>query len=560
MSISRRRDEDSFGKFGQEVGFFIPQLLKVKEREKCYLLLARLDFLCYNRLMTMVLVLDFGSQYTQLIARRVRELGVFSQIVPYHTPLEEIKKLNPRAIILSGGPQSVYDDNAPFPDERVFSLGIPILGICYGLQVMASLLGGQVRPSAKREYGFAQLLIKNGQGLLREMSSGTQVWMSHGDSVAKVPPGFIVSAYTQNCPIAVVEDRQRKFFGVQFHPEVVHTHQGRQLLANFLFKWAGLKADWSMKSFIEQKIGEIKNQVGQEKVICGLSGGIDSLVTALLIHQAIGARLVCVLVDNGLLRKGQYEELLRRFRRKFSFNLIGRRVEERFLKRLKGVLSPEKKRKIIGEEFIRVFEDEAQRQGGIRFLAQGTIYPDVIESVPVKGPSASIKSHHNVGGLPQEHGFELVEPLRELFKDEVREVARQLGVPRDIINQHPFPGPGLAVRVVGEVTRERLSLLREVDAILLEEIKRSRLYPRLWQAFAVLLPVKAVGVMGDQRTYQSVVALRLVTSVDGMTADWYPASPRLLNRLATRIINEIKGVNRVVYDITSKPPGTIEWE
>ena len=384
--------------------------------------------------------------------------------------------------------------------------------------------------------------------------------MSHGDSVAKVPPGFIVSAYTQNCPIAVVEDRQRKFFGVQFHPEVVHTHQGRQLLANFLFKWAGLKADWSMKSFIEQKIGEIKNQVGQEKVICGLSGGIDSLVTALLIHQAIGARLVCVLVDNGLLRKGQYEELLQRFRRKFSFNLIGRREEERFLKRLKGVLSPEKKRKIIGEEFIRVFEDEAQRQGGIRFLAQGTIYPDVIESVPVKGPSASIKSHHNVGGLPQEHGFELVEPLRELFKDEVREVARQLGVPRDIINQHPFPGPGLAVRVVGEVTRERLSLLREVDAILLKEIKRSRLYPRLWQAFAVLLPVKAVGVMGDQRTYQSVVALRLVTSVDGMTADWYPASPRLLNRLATRIINEIKGVNRVVYDITSKPPGTIEWE
>ncbi|RLE01822.1 MAG: GMP synthase (glutamine-hydrolyzing), partial [Candidatus Aminicenantes bacterium] len=313
-------------------------------------------------------------------------------------------------------------------------------------------------------------------------------------------------------------------------------------------------------SFIEQKTEEIRSQVGQEKVICGLSGGIDSLVTALLIHKAIGARLICVLVDNGLLRKGQYEELLHRFQRKFSFNLIGRREEDRFLNRLKGVLSPEKKRKIIGEEFIRVFEDEAQRQGGIRFLAQGTIYPDVIESVPVKGPSASIKSHHNVGGLPQEHGFELVEPLRELFKDEVREVARQLGVPRDIINQHPFPGPGLAVRVVGEVTRERLALLREVDAILIEEIKRSKLYPRLWQAFAVLLPVKAVGVMGDQRTYQSVVALRLVTSVDGMTADWYPASPRLLNRLATRIINEVNGVNRVVYDITSKPPGTIEWE
>jgi GMP synthase (glutamine-hydrolysing) len=315
-----------------------------------------------------------------------------------------------------------------------------------------------------------------------------------------------------------------------------------------------------MKSFIEQKVAEIKKQVGQEKVVCGLSGGIDSLVTALLIHRAIGHRLICVLVDNGLLRKRQYEELLYHFQKRFSFNLIGRREEDRFLRRLKGVLSPEKKRKIIGEEFIRVFEDEAQRQGGVRFLAQGTIYPDVIESVPVKGPSASIKSHHNVGGLPQEHGFELVEPLRELFKDEVREVARQLGIPRDIIRQHPFPGPGLAVRVVGEVTRERLDLLREVDAILIEEIKRARLYPRLWQAFAVLLPVKAVGVMGDQRTYQSVVALRLVTSVDGMTADWYPASPRLLNRLATRIINEVNGVNRVVYDITSKPPGTIEWE
>ncbi|MCP2620073.1 glutamine-hydrolyzing GMP synthase [Candidatus Aminicenantes bacterium AC-334-K16] len=508
----------------------------------------------------MILVLDFGSQYTQLIARRVRELGVFSQILPYHTPLEEIKKLNPRAIILSGGPQSVYDDDAPYPDQRLFSLNIPILGICYGLQVMASLLGGKVKPSRKREYGFARLMIKDDQGLLKDISSETQVWMSHGDSVAEVPAGFIVSGFTQNCPIAVVEDRQRKFFGVQFHPEVVHTHEGRKLLANFLFDWAGLRADWSMKSFIEQKVAEIKKQVGQEKVVCGLSGGIDSLVTALLIHRAIGHRLICVLVDNGLLRKRQYEELLYHFQKRFSFNLIGRREEDRFLRRLKGVLSPEKKRKIIGEEFIRVFEDEAQRQGGVRFLAQGTIYPDVIESVPVKGPSASIKSHHNVGGLPQEHGFELVEPLRELFKDEVREVARQLGIPRDIIRQHPFPGPGLAVRVVGEVTRERLDLLREVDAILIEEIKRARLYPRLWQAFAVLLPVKAVGVMGDQRTYQSVVALRLVTSVDGMTADWYPASPRLLNRLATRIINEVNGVNRVVYDITSKPPGTIEWE
>lgn len=508
----------------------------------------------------MVLVLDFGSQYTQLIARRVRELGVFSQIVPYHTPLEEIKRLAPQAIILSGGPQSVYDEGAPLPDKALFSLPVPLLGICYGLQVMAYTLGGKVHPSRKREYGFARLRVKDSLGLLKGLSPKTQVWMSHGDSVVEVPPGFIVSGWTQNCPVAVIEDRQRKYFGVQFHPEVVHTHEGRQVLANFLFDIAELKADWSMKSFIEQKVEEIRRQVGPEKVICGLSGGIDSLVTALLIHRAIGHRLICVLVDNGLLRKGQYEELLQRFQKSFNFNLKGRQESERFLRRLKGVLSPEKKRKIIGEEFIRVFEDEAARQGGVRFLAQGTIYPDVIESVPVKGPSASIKSHHNVGGLPAQHGFQLIEPLRELFKDEVREVAQQLGVPQDIIRQHPFPGPGLAVRVVGEVTRERLDLLREVDAILIDEIKKARLYAKLWQAFAVLLPVKSVGVMGDKRTYQSVVALRLVTSTDGMTADWYPASARLLNRLATRIINEVEGVNRVVYDITSKPPGTIEWE
>ena len=517
-------------------------------------------FLCYNRIMEMVLVLDFGSQYTQLIARRVRELGVFSQIVPYHTPLEEIKKMAPQAIILSGGPQSVYDQDAPLPDKALFSLPVPLLGICYGLQVMVHTLGGKVHPSSKREYGFAQLRVKDSQGLLKGLSPKAQVWMSHGDSVGEVPPGFIISGWTQNCPVAVVENREKKYFGVQFHPEVVHTQEGRQLLANFLFAIAGLQADWSMQSFIGQKVDEIRRQVGPEKVICGLSGGIDSLVTALLIERAIQDRLICVLVDNGLLRKGQYEELLECFKKQFSFNLKGRQESDRFLKRLKGILSPEMKRKIIGEEFIRVFEDEATREGGVRFLAQGTIYPDVIESVPVKGPSASIKSHHNVGGLPAQHGFQLVEPLRELFKDEVREVARQLGVPQDIIRQHPFPGPGLAVRVVGEITKERLDLLREVDAILVEEVKKARLYAQLWQAFAVLLPVKSVGVMGDKRTYQRVVALRLVTSVDGMTADWYPASPRFLNRVATRIINEVDGVNRVVYDITSKPPGTIEWE
>jgi GMP synthase (glutamine-hydrolysing) len=510
--------------------------------------------------MDSALILDFGSQYTQLIARKIRGLGVYSEIVPYNFSLSRIKRKQPSVVVLSGGPQSVYQKDAPLVSAEIFEMGIPLLGICYGLQLMVYLLNGKVTPSQKREYGFARLNILDRKGLLAGIKNGGQVWMSHGDRVEELPPGFIISGRTSNCPAASIEWRERKLYGVQFHPEVIHTEQGKKILANFLFSQAKLRHDWHMESFVEKKTAEIRQQVGEKRVICGLSGGVDSLVTALIVHRAVRDNLYCILVDNGLLRKSQYQDLMGKFKKNFSFNLLGVDYSQTFLEKLRRVISPERKRKIIGELFIRVFEKEAERLGGAEFLAQGTIYPDVIESNPVKGPSSKIKSHHNVGGLPQNLKFELVEPLRELFKDEVRQLAKQLGVGREFILQHPFPGPGLAVRIVGEVNKERVVLLREADEILLQEIKRAGLYDRLWQAFVVLLPVRSVGVMGDQRTYQSVVVIRLVRSVDGMTADWYPAKSELLARISNRIVNEVSGVNRVVYDITTKPPGTIEWE
>ena len=510
--------------------------------------------------MIKVVVLDFGSQYTQLIARKIRELGVFSEIFPFNTAPARIEKEAPGAVILSGGPQSVYEKEAPLPSPEIFKMGIPVLGICYGLQLMAHLLGGKVVPSKKREYGFASLNVLERKGLLSGVKNKEQVWMSHGDRVEKAPPGFIVTGRTADCATVVMEERHRKLFGVQFHPEVVHTKQGKKILRNFLFSISGLKADWKVGSFIKQKVEEIREQVNDGRVICGLSGGVDSLVTSLIVQKAVKDNLFCIFVDNGLLRKGQYEELTERFKKKLALNVFGVDASRLFLERLRGVTSPERKRKTIGETFIRIFEKEAKKIRKVKFLAQGTIYPDVIESRPVKGPSSSIKSHHNVGGLPRRLKFKLIEPLKELFKDEVRALAEELGVDREFISQHPFPGPGLAVRIVGEVSQERIKTLRDADEILLQEVKRAGLYHKLWQAFAVLLPVKSVGVMGDRRTYQSVVVLRLVQSVDGMTADWFPVDPALLSRISNRIVNEVEGVNRVVYDVTSKPPGTIEWE
>jgi GMP synthase (glutamine-hydrolysing) len=504
--------------------------------------------------MQKVLILDFGSQYTQLIARKVRELGVYSEIVPFDTTIARIRAAKPGALILSGGPRSVYEKGAPLAPREIFGLGVPVLGICYGLQLTAHLLGGRVVPSGKREYGFAALRVRDRGGLLAGVRDGAQVWMSHGDRPDRLPRGFRITASTANTRVAAIEDAERRLYGVQFHPEVIHTKPGRRILANFLFRLAGLRADWNMASFVERKV------VGRGRVVCGLSGGVDSLVTSLIIHRAVGDRLTCVFVDNGLLRKGQYAELMENFRDKFALKVIGVDAARLFVDKLRGVVSPEKKRKLIGGLFIEIFEREARKVGGARFLAQGTIYPDVIESNPVKGPSSVIKSHHNVGGLPKGLRFKLVEPLKELFKDEVRALALELGVDRTFVRQHPFPGPGLAVRLVGAVDPESLEILREADDILLSEVRRAGLYNRLWQAFAVLLPVRSVGVMGDQRTYQKVIALRLVQSIDGMTAGWFPAPAAFLARVSTRIVNEVRGVNRVVYDITTKPPGTIEWE
>ncbi len=508
-----------------------------------------------------VIVLDFGSQYSQLIARRIRECNVYSRIVPFKISVAELKKNMPSGIIFSGGPASVYQKNAPKCDPEIFKLGIPILGICYGLQMTSFLLGGKVDKGTAREYGRAELEVLGNNELFNGLEKKLTVWMSHGDKVLALPDGFSPIAKTSNTEYAAVCDPSRKLYGIQFHPEVVHTPKGKKIIENFCLRICRCKGDWTMQSFIDQSVREIQEKVGKGHVILGLSGGVDSSVAAALLHKAIGKQLTCIFVDNGLLRKGEVEKVSQVFKKNFKIDLRVALAEKRFLAKLAGVDEPERKRKIIGHEFIEVFQEEAEKIKDADFLAQGTTYPDVIESVPIGGnPSSMIKSHHNVGGLPQKMKLKLVEPISRLFKDEVREVGRKLGLPEEIVMRQPFPGPGLAVRILGDITIDKLDTLREADAIVVEEMKKADLYYKTWQAFAVLLPVKTVGVMGDERTYENVVALRVVDSQDGMTADWVKLPYDLMGLMANRIINEVRGVNRVVYDLTSKPPGTIEWE
>jgi len=508
-----------------------------------------------------ILIIDFGSQYNQLIARRVREARVYCQIEPPWVSLAQIRAVSPEGIILSGGPASIYAKGSPRVDPGVFDLGIPVLGICYGMQYMVDALGGEVKKAEKREYGFAELHVKDAAGIFEGIEEQTRCWMSHGDTIRRVPRGFKVTASTPNTRVAATENAGKKFFGFQFHPEVVHTPKGKNMLRNFLFRVCGCRKTWTMKSFIRESVQEMRSVIGDKKVILGLSGGVDSSVAALLIHRAIGKQLTCIFVDNGLLRQGEAEQVKGFFRKHFKVNLRFISVKRQFLNRLKEVMDPEKKRKIIGRTFIEAFENEARKLRGVKFLAQGTLYPDIVESRSAfGGPSAVIKSHHNVGGLPRKMRLKLVEPLKHLFKDEVRVLGKELGLPEELIWRQPFPGPGLAIRIISDVTRARLSILRKVDTILLEEIRAVGLYKKLWQSFAVLLPLKSVGIMGDQRTYEHIVAIRAVTSTDAMTADWAKLPHALLGRISNRIINEVRGVNRVVYDISSKPPSTIEWE
>ncbi|MBW2462330.1 MAG: glutamine-hydrolyzing GMP synthase [Deltaproteobacteria bacterium] len=509
-----------------------------------------------------VLILDFGSQYTQLIARSIRESHVYCEIHPCTLTLDEVRAKEPQAIVLSGGPASVFGDGSPSIDPGVFDLGVPILGICYGMQLTCHLLGGKVEKADEREYGAAKIEVTEAEGILHAFAGddSVDVWMSHGDRVEAIPPGFVTLAKTESTPFAAIANHERRIYGVQFHPEVVHTPRGVELLDAFLFHVTGCEADWTPGHFVDESVAAIREQVGDSKVICGLSGGVDSSVAAMLVSKAIGDQLTCIFVDNGVLRKNEAEEVVRMFGDHFHLNLVHVDARDEFLDALAGISDPEEKRKVIGRVFIDVFDREAQKLGGADFLVQGTLYPDVIESVSFKGPSAVIKSHHNVGGLPEKMKLRLIEPLRELFKDEVRQVGGEMGMPRHVLFRHPFPGPGLAIRCLGDITEEKLSILREADAIFIEELRSSGQYDQVWQAFAVILPVKTVGVMGDERTYDRVIAIRSVGSRDGMTADWSRLPYDVLGRVSTRIINEVRGINRVVYDISSKPPATIEWE
>ncbi|MSO21890.1 MAG: glutamine-hydrolyzing GMP synthase [Acidobacteria bacterium] len=506
-----------------------------------------------------VVLLDFGAQYTQLIARRVREAHVYCEILPFSTPLTEILKRQPRGIILSGGPSSVYGEGAPHSDSGLWSAAVPVLGICYGFQLLAYQLGGQVQRAEKREYGLAALEVSRRSALFEGVREKSNVWMSHGDDIAELPAGFERVGTSANS-LAAAENTERKLFGLQFHPEVAHTEAGRQIIENFLFKVCGCQGDWTPASFVEESIARIRQQIGSGKAICALSGGVDSTVAAVLVDKAIEENLTCIFVDNGVLRKNEFSKVLANLRERLKLKVIGVDAGRQFLEQLEGVVDPERKRKIIGNAFIQVFDVEAQKLGKVDFLVQGTLYPDVIESVSVQGPSATIKSHHNVGGLPEKMKLKLVEPLRELFKDEVRAIGRALGLGDEIIQRQPFPGPGLAVRIVGEVTPTRVCMLQEADDIVVNEIKNAGLYAQVWQSFAVLLAVKSVGVMGDERSYDETVAIRAVHSQDGMTADWVKLPYEVLEKISNRIVNEVKGINRVVYDISSKPPATIEWE